>query len=108
MSLTAFLAFLANIPLKGVAAGAAGLGLKSLLNTLLTKLLDRRTERLKDDRSAVEREKDRHHEAKKWQHEAQEREKDREHEGKKWKHEKALALINAPARSTSSSVMAVA
>lgn len=90
MTFPDLLTFLASNPLKSAAGAAAGWGLKSLFNTLLTKLLDRRTERLKDDRSAVEREKD------------------REHEGKKWKHEKALALINAPARSISSSVMAVA
>ena len=47
--------------------------------------------------------------AMKHEHEASQRENDRQHEGKKWKHEKALALINAPARTTTgSSVMAVA
>lgn len=75
--------FSAGISFNGVVAVASFLRIAALLRILLTKLLDRQTERLKDERAAKVREKER-------QHEASERKKERQHE-------KELALIAARA-----------
>ena len=103
MWLTLLNKFLIGASFKGVATFAGCFGLAALPNTLLTKLLDRRTDRLKDDRNVTGREKERQHEKemavlKYASEETQLRMKHR--------HEKDLALITARAQEGKSVTLA--